>query len=217
MTDDEDPQRQNAQKDVEYYAAMVAAWFGTRIELDKSLLTLSAGGIGLLITLVTVVGVESSEGLLLFILALAAFICCIAAVLAIFKRNSKHIEEVAHQNKSNDPLLGVLDTVAIVSFLAGVVFSAIIGIAVALTSLETKRIHTPMTTKTVSGFANDSVNGLLNMKPAQSDLSRSFNNAANMAPSAQQSATQTPARPVAAESVQASPPAPVPSVEVKGK
>jgi hypothetical protein len=43
MTD----QEQHDRKDVEHYASSVDAWYNTRLELDKSLLTLSAGGIGL--------------------------------------------------------------------------------------------------------------------------------------------------------------------------
>lgn len=38
------------QKRVEFYSAGLAAWYATRLEHDKSLLTLSAGGIGLLMT-----------------------------------------------------------------------------------------------------------------------------------------------------------------------
>jgi hypothetical protein len=45
MSDDYD------QKEVEYYAAQVNAWLNTKFEHDKSLLTLSAGGLGLLISI----------------------------------------------------------------------------------------------------------------------------------------------------------------------
>ena len=46
-------------KQIEYYASCVNAWFNTKLERDRSLLTLSAGGIGLLITLLTTVGLSS--------------------------------------------------------------------------------------------------------------------------------------------------------------
>lgn len=49
------PEEIDDQKRVEYYAASVNAWFNTSLEHDKSLFTLSAGGIGLLITLLTTV------------------------------------------------------------------------------------------------------------------------------------------------------------------
>ena len=58
------------QKRVEFYSAGLAAWYATRLEHDKSLLTLSAGGIGLLMTLMTTVGVSSAESLVLYVCAL---------------------------------------------------------------------------------------------------------------------------------------------------
>src|SRR5205823_10076131 len=99
---------------------------------------LSAGGIGLLITLVSTVGISSLESLILFILALVAFVACLAAVLGIFGRNSTHIEDAIHRNASRDPLLAVLDNIAVYTFLSGVVLSGIIGITAAARSLETQ-------------------------------------------------------------------------------
>jgi len=61
------------QKDVAFYSAAVTAWFATALELDKSILTLAAGGVGLHVTLLTTVGVRSAEGLVLYISALASF------------------------------------------------------------------------------------------------------------------------------------------------
>ena len=81
-------------KEVEFYAANVEAWFNTRIEHDKSLLTLSAGGIGLLITLLTTVGASSIQILLLYGFAILFFLVCIISVLIIFKRNSDHLVNV---------------------------------------------------------------------------------------------------------------------------
>lgn len=54
-------ERNTQEKDIQFYAASVTAWFNTRLEHDKSLLALSAGGIGLLVTLLTTVGVKSIE------------------------------------------------------------------------------------------------------------------------------------------------------------
>ena len=46
-------------KEVAFYGAVVEAWIGTRMEFDKSLLTLSLAGIGVVITLLTAVGMPS--------------------------------------------------------------------------------------------------------------------------------------------------------------
>lgn len=55
------PQEIEDLKTVEYYSAAVTAWFNTALEHDKSILTLAAGGIGLLITLLTTVGLSTAE------------------------------------------------------------------------------------------------------------------------------------------------------------
>lgn len=57
------PQEIEDLKTVEYYSAAVTAWFNTALEHDKSILTLAAGGIGLLITLLTTVGLSTAEAL----------------------------------------------------------------------------------------------------------------------------------------------------------
>jgi hypothetical protein len=194
MTDQEEKKHNPCE--IEWYAAGLAAWYGTRLEHDKSLLTLAAGGIGLLISLVSAFGVESVESLILFTLALAAFILCVSAVLWIFKRNSKHIEDAVGQQKGNDPVLAVLDNVAVSTFLAGVVLSSILGIAVAVHSFETKRTSMSVEKKTTGPVVviGDSVNGINNMSPAGlAGLRRSFNGIANMAPASQEGSVQSPA------------------------
>jgi hypothetical protein len=181
------------QKDIEFYAAAVEAWLGTSLEHDKSLLTLSAGGIGLLITLLSTVGLHSAESLILYIVALFAFFCCLIAILWIFKRNRFHLEEAIRDGKtSTDRGLAVLDAVAIASFLFGAVLSAIIGIAAAVHSFQTQ--ETPMSKEDKGRHhANDSVNGILNMRPAQAStpasvdpLTKSFNGITNMRPAPQE-------------------------------
>lgn len=125
-------------KEVEYYAAQVNAWFNTKFEHDKSLLTLSAGGVGLLITLLSTTGVRSIESLILYILALFGFILCLGALLWIFRRNAKHLEDVVSGSENGDSLLIILDNIAISSFLIAVLFSSIIGISTAFYSYNEK-------------------------------------------------------------------------------
>jgi hypothetical protein len=57
MTPEENKEEERLKK-VEYYAATVNAWYNSTLEHDKSLLTLSAGGIGILITILTAVGIS---------------------------------------------------------------------------------------------------------------------------------------------------------------
>jgi tRNA A37 threonylcarbamoyltransferase TsaD len=53
MATDEDSHE--SQKKLAFYTAAVEAWVATRMEKDKTLLALAAGGIGLLATLLTAV------------------------------------------------------------------------------------------------------------------------------------------------------------------
>ena len=57
----------NVQKEIALYSAVVQAWAGTRMEKDRSILNLSAAGIGLLVTLLTTVGVTARCQLVLYI------------------------------------------------------------------------------------------------------------------------------------------------------
>ncbi len=79
MTDQDKKQNREIEiaKDVELYAAMTAGWINTMLERDKSLITLSAGGVGLLITLISTVGVKTQFILILYIAGLIAFVICL--------------------------------------------------------------------------------------------------------------------------------------------
>jgi len=175
-------------KEIEFYSASLNAWFNTRFEHDKSLLTLSAGGVGLLITLVSTIGVKSLESLILYILALAFFIICLGSLLWIFRRNAKHLEDVVNNTAINDPLLNILDRTAVGSFMLGVLFSSIIGISTAIHSYKEKEYSMtdkkPLSNKV---FVNDSVSGVNIMRPSGTEK-LSVEGITNMRPSSPQPA-----------------------------
>lgn len=125
-------------KEIEFYAAGAAAWYNTQLEHDKSLLTLSAGGVGILITLLVTIGVASADGLVLNITALLSFLVCIGAVLVIFRRNGPHLQGVLRDANHADPWLKGLDGLALITFGFGVLLSAVIGISAAIDSYATK-------------------------------------------------------------------------------
>lgn len=172
-------------KEVEFYAAATNAWFTTRFEHDKSLLGLSAGAIGILITLVSTVGVKSIESLVVYILALFSFMICLGSLLVIFRKNSEHLEQSVQAQAISDPFLSVLDKTAIISFMVGVLLASIIGISTAITSyvekgntvsdnkLKTSQSETILE-KSLNGAyimspkepATGSVIGINNMRPA---------------------------------------------------
>jgi hypothetical protein len=163
----------NVHKDIEFYAAGVAGWLNTRLEHDKSLLTLSVAGIGFLITLLTAVGVFSIEALCLYLMAMISFLMCIVSILWILKENSSHIEEVLKTGVTpTNPLLSTLDNVAFVTFLLGILFSFAIGVSTAVNSYSNNKEKFVLNenkpkTELVGRIAADSVNGFANLKPAQ--------------------------------------------------
>jgi len=168
----------------------------TALEHDKSILTLSAGAIGLLITLLTTIGISTAQELILYIFAIICFIASLISILFIFKTNKVHLEEIINGiQKDNDPCLAKLDLLAILSFGLGIIITAIIGISVAAQSLNTK--DKSMTTKsnttqsTQPTLIIESFNGIAKIQPS-GDASKSFNGAANLQP---QPATTTPAAP----------------------
>jgi hypothetical protein len=194
------------QKEVEHYSASVSAWFNSALEHDKSLLTLSAGGIGLLVTLLTTVGVSSSEGLILYSLAIAFFVSTIGCVLFVFKRNKTHIENViAGSSVDSDRVLTRLDTAAATGFGLGVVFSALIGIAAAANSFTDRSVE--MSNKERINIL-ESFNNLARLQQTPTDT-RSFDGAARLRPA--QPATEQPAAPVV------QPAAPAPGVPAAGE
>lgn len=172
------------EKEVEFYAAKANAWFNTKLEYDKSLLMLSAGAIGLLVTLLTTVGVNSITLLFVFFGAVISFVICLFSVLSIFSRNAKHLEDLIAGKRGNDQLLGFLDTLSIISFVVGVILAAIIGLATSTSNVLSK--EDAMSEKNNSNQSTvplrESFNGAGNIAPQPSDMIKSFNGAQNIAP-----------------------------------
>lgn len=184
-------------KEVEFYAAQVTAWLNTRFEHDKSLLTLSAGGIGLLITVALATGFKSVAALAIYCAALFSFVACLACVLWIFRRNAVHLENVVRGSGEDDTLLSLLDKIAVAAFMCGVLLSSMLGVSAAVDSFIDKKEKEMSDQKKQSGVPTfDSVNGVNQMYPQL--LEKSLNGINNMRPSAQpapQPAPQPPAAP----------------------
>ncbi|MBF0283927.1 MAG: hypothetical protein HQL51_05660 [Magnetococcales bacterium] len=121
-------------KDVEYYSAMVTAWFNTKLEHDKSLITLSTGGLGFIIAISSKILNSHPLFLAAYIVAIVSFLVCIASLLLIFKGNAKAIEgQIARSDPSQYiGKLKFLDKVASISFFVGVFLSSVLGILITL-------------------------------------------------------------------------------------
>lgn len=173
--------RQNAlndSKQTEFYSQGVAAWFNSALEHDKSLLSLSAAGVGVLVSMMQT-AIDSVCSLLLYAGAILAFMVCLVSVLLIFKRNKKHILDVFNGQATDDPLLGFLDSSASFSFFIAMLLSALLGISSAITTYSDKGIkmaneNAKNTSQPTAAY--DSINGLAKLNPAN----ESFNQMANL-------------------------------------
>jgi len=172
-------------KEVAYYAAMTNAWFKTKFEYDKSLLFLSAGSIGLLITLLTAVGVQSLTLLTIYIISLISFITCIGYILAIFLRNGKYLEDVIAGKNSNDSLLGVFDKRLRVAFIIGIISASTFGISIAFDKVNIKEIKMSDKKEPEKNIVPlvESYDGVNNIKPQNSkSIDKSLDGVQNFVP-----------------------------------
>jgi hypothetical protein len=188
----------NAQKTIQFYGASVNAWFNTALEHDKSILALSAAGIGLLITLLTTTGLASAEALLLYVGAIVSFLLSIICVLFIFNRNKAYIEEVVTgSKKGSDPFLTKLDLAALGAFGAGVVFSVLIGLSAGINSYtQGKQAMTEKKIAQEQHALNESFNNLARLQ-SPADVSKSFNNVARLQPEVSPAVTPPAEQPAA--------------------
>ena len=115
------------EKDTEFYSAHAHAWFATKLEKDKSLLTLSAGGVGLLVTLISSLSSITGVIFVLYLFAILCFVVCIFCILWIFELNGNLIVNTI-QNQQSTKTADKLDLVAVIFFLLGAAVSISIGI-----------------------------------------------------------------------------------------
>lgn len=114
--DDDNP----SNKEVAYYATCLQAWVATRMEYDKTLITLSSAGIGLLISLYSTVGTSHWMNAALFFLACGLFLGTVTVCLLIFRLNANHLEAAAGGSDLDDGNLNRLDLITTWLFLLGV-------------------------------------------------------------------------------------------------
>ena len=172
----EELKKDNSDKEGQFYSAITNAWFATRLEKDKTLITLSAGGIGLLVTLVTTVGTSNLFVLIAFISAILCFVISTISVLVIFDKNAQYLERLKDNNQINDPSLKRLDKVAFLSFIIGTILALIIGLFAGIEQYAIKKRG-----KIMAEQKENSSGELL--------TKRSFNGAWNMSPSSSSSQT----------------------------
>lgn len=165
----------------------IAAWYETAMEHDKSLLTLSAAGIGLLAGFLSTKAVTSAGAFFVFIASMLFFLITIAAILTIFARNKAYLLNLLKRpfgstEGNTDQLLSFLDRAAVLSFVAGVALSALLGGMIAWKHLEGE---ISMSSGKESGQPDRSSN-----RAVDDLLKESFNDAGRMQGGGQQNGGQ---------------------------
>ncbi len=129
----------NTGKKVAYFAAILAAMTSTSIELDKSKLTLSAAGIGLLVAFLATIGSTTYANFVLYCFAILSFLVTIGCVLYIFQRNATYLRRILKEGATSDRVLKKLDVFSSFSFFVAVLFSMAIGLSQGLASISTEQ------------------------------------------------------------------------------
>lgn len=116
-------------KEVAFYEALINASITTKLERDKSLLSLATGAVGVLITLMTTVGAPNVVAGIAYAVAIASFIATIFFALDIFKHNARHVEDVLKGKDGDDEELTRLDEAINSAFMIGIIAAVIVGLS----------------------------------------------------------------------------------------
>ena len=117
-------------KNIAHYQVLLSSWIKTRMEQDKMIITLSAAAIGLLITVITAIGIRGFWPYFFAITAIVGFIIAICSCLHIFQFNAKHLEENlrSKNTKNTSNLLKKLDKLTISSFYMGIICAVLMAV-----------------------------------------------------------------------------------------
>jgi len=138
------------------------------MERDKTLVLLAAGGIALLVTLLTTVGVSSYWIIGLYCPAFLGFMIALVTSIVLFDLNAKHIEEAIRIPTARDRALRRLDSVSLCAFIVGSIFAIAVDIVSSTASPPYER--EPMSEETAGSRVSGtrSVEGIGALPPKQS-------------------------------------------------
>ncbi|WP_420209206.1 hypothetical protein [Candidatus Electronema sp. JC] len=150
-------------KEVEFYASTVNAWYLTKLEKDRTLITLSAGAIGLLVTLTATAGTANLFVLMSSMMAIICFIICAISVVIIFNRNADYLEKVKNSTDTEDTVLSYLDKAAYCSFIVGIILSFVVGMSAGIDKYS--QLNRRMDMAKSKELPGNSFNGASRLKP----------------------------------------------------
>ena len=133
LTDDSAEQ---SQKRIAFYTEIVGAWIETRMERDRAILTLSAAGIGLLVTILTTTSLPARWLIYVYALAGSAFLVACLTCVSVFSKNARHLEEIVQKRSGIGEGLERHDLVSAITFGIGVLAFIVIGVSSAYYKIQ---------------------------------------------------------------------------------
>lgn len=157
-------------KNIAHYSTLLSAWIQTKMERDKTLVTLSSAAIALLVTILTTVGTSNFYLFTLYIIAFLGFGTCIGTSLKIYQLNSKHLENEI-RNKNTNLKLEKYDKLSFFSFLLGVLLLCSIGLYSAYLTSITERVIMSNENKQLdtSDLEKRSLDGISDLRPQEQE------------------------------------------------
>ncbi len=180
-------------KNIAHYQTLLSAWIGTRMEQDKMVITLSAAAIGLLVTIVTTVGIKGFWPYFFLIISLAGFIIAIFSCLHIFQVNATHLEENLRSQsiETSSKLLKKLDIITMFCFYTAIICAVSMAV---LTSVQKSGGDQMTKKKSVKSQKvenlQESFDGIKKLEPPKLVIN-SFNGIGNLSPQNLQSSSNS--------------------------
>lgn len=154
-------------KSVAHYQTLLSAWISVNLERDRTLMTLATAGIGLLVTILTAVGIQSLWVILLYSGAFIGFLTTIIFSFQLYRANAKTLSIEITSSDHERPNLRSLDRKVMGSFILGVALSISIGVASGIQSFFLERDMSEKQTKVEK--IEKSLDGVQDLRPNRPD------------------------------------------------
>ena len=132
-------QKRYEAKSLIFYDRLLDAWLTSKMEHDKSLLLISTGGIGLLSTLLTTVGLTSKWYIILLLFSCLSLLIAVLSLVCTQWINAAYIKFILNDldklAEREDKKLNLLRKITIWSFTSGIVLTLIVGTVSAFAKL----------------------------------------------------------------------------------
>jgi hypothetical protein len=165
-----------------FYGAIVNGHIESSMERDKSLLTLSGGAIGLLITLMTTVRIKTWYEIVIYLCAFAVFAATIHLLLKVFDLNKGYYQQLAKDEKADDILLRKYDVRIYRLFIFGIFLLFVEGTIVTINQFQSNGDKTMAEEEKKPIRLPASVTGLSNMVPDSQIIKKSIVGLQDMKP-----------------------------------